>query len=182
MVPIETIDRIIDPVEVIHQSIEQAWMAICRCYEVTACMPDMQTLFGGADLARPNQAAENVVVAMLQEANECVGRFSPWYKQPARAFGLTSVRDARLGRVKWLLAPEAVQRWQEILAVLANSIRKYGGLVHAMLLVDDLMADIDADPCVTANCGCIPPLTIQLRSSVLETAEILCERSLQPFI
>jgi hypothetical protein len=182
MAPTETIDRILDPVEALHQSIEQAWMSICRGYEVAACMPDIQTLFAGADLTHPNQSAESVVVAMLQEANESVGRFSPWYKQPARAFGLTSVRDARSGRVKWMLAPEAVQRWQDILAPLANSIRKYSGLIHAMLLVDDLMADIDADPCITAQCSCIPPLTIQLRRSVLEKSEILCDRCLQPFV
>ena len=53
---------------------------------------------------------------MLQEVIECVGRFSPWYKTASRALsGLTSIRDAKTGRVKWMLAPEAVQRWQGVL-------------------------------------------------------------------
>jgi len=55
MVPIDTIDRILDPVEALNQSIEQAWLAICRCYDLAACMPDIQTLFAGADLSIPTR-------------------------------------------------------------------------------------------------------------------------------
>jgi hypothetical protein len=182
MVPTDTINRTIDPVEVLWETIERTWTAVCQSYDLTACLPDMQTLFTQVDLSRPNQAAEAVVVIMLQEAVESIGRFSPWYKQPARAFGLTSTRDTKTNRVKWMLAPEAVQRWQGVLTPLANIIRKYSGLIRAMVLVDDLMADIDSDPCVTARCGCMPPNTIQLRKSILEKTEILCERCLQPYI
>ena len=115
MVSTNTIDRTVDPVEVLREAIEGAWDAICQSYDVTACMPDMPALFAAADLSQPNQAAEAVVVAMLQEVIESVGRFSPWYKQPARAFGLASTRDVRTHQVKWMLAPEAVQRWQAAL-------------------------------------------------------------------
>jgi hypothetical protein len=112
-----------------------------------------------------------------------VGRFSPWYKQPARSFGLTSARDPLTQRTRWLLAPEAAQRWQEVLEPLTGVIRKYSGLIRAMLLVDDLMGDLPVnDPCVMAHCTCWPPRAIQLRKSVLEKAEIVCDECLQPFL
>lgn len=182
MVPTDTINRTVDPVEVLWETIERAWTAICQAYDVSACLPEMQILFAQVDLASPNQAAEAVLVIMLQEVVESVGRFSPWYKQPARAFGLTSTRDARTNRIKWLLAPEAELRWQDLITPLANVIRKYSGLIRAMVLVDDLMADIDSDPCIIARCGCIPPNTIQIRLSVLEKTEILCEKCLQHYV
>lgn len=181
MVPTSTINRIADPVEVLREAIECAWEAVCNSYDVTACLPEMQTLFATVNLSRPNQAAEAVLTIMLQEVIESVGRFSPWYKQPARAFGLTSTRDIRSNRVKWLLAPEAVQRWEAVLSPLTSAIRKYRGLIRAMVLVDDLMADIEADPCIIATCQCDPPHTIQIRKSVLEKAEILCERCLKAY-
>jgi hypothetical protein len=181
MVPTDTINRTIDPVEVLWETIERTWMAVCQAYDVSACLPDMQTLFAQANFSSPNQAAEVVLVVMLQEVVESIGRFSPWYKQPARAFGLTSTRDTKTNRVKWMLAPEAAQRWQAELAPLAQIIRKYSGLIRAMVLVDDLMADIESDPCIIARCGCIPPNTIQLRKSVMEKTEILCEKCLQHY-
>jgi hypothetical protein len=182
MDPTDTIDRTVDPVEVLWATIERAWLAICQAYDVTACLPEMQTLFAQADLSSPNQTAEAVLVVMLQEVIESIGRFSPWYKQPARAFGLISTRDTKTNRVKWMLAPEAVHHWQSVLTPLANVIRKYSGLIRAMVLVDDLMADIDSDPCITARCGCTPPNTIQLRQSILQKTEILCEKCLQHYI
>lgn len=181
MVPTDIIDRTVDPVEVLRGAIEHAWMSVCHAYDASASLPDMQTLFAEVDLTRPNQAAEQVLLVMLQEVIESIGRFSPWYKQPARAFGLTSVRDIKTSRVKWILAPEAVQRWQEALAPLSYAIRRYSGLIQAMMLVDDLMADMDINPCVSASCSCIPPNTIQVRKSVLDKSEILCERCMQPF-
>jgi hypothetical protein len=146
-------------------------------------MPELPALFAGADLSRPEQAAQSVVVSMLQEVMEAVGRFSPWYRQPARAFGLTSVRDPLTARTRWLLAPEAAQRWRDILEQLVGVIRRYSGLIRAMILVDDLMGDLPGDdPCVTARCTCWPPRSILLRKSVLDKAEILCEVCLQPFL
>jgi hypothetical protein len=181
MSPTDTVDRIVDPIEAINTSIEKAWRAVCRAYDESACLPEMQVLFDGADLSRPNQAAETVIVNMLMEVIENVGRFSPWYKRSARAFGLTSVREGQANRVRWLLAPEAVQKWQEVIAPLATVIRKYNGLIRAMVLVDDLMQDIPGDPCVTARCGCNPPHVIQLRLSVLAKTEIICETCMQPY-
>ena len=174
MAPTDTVDRVIDPIEALNTAVDGAWFSVCRAYDVSACLPGAQILFGGVDLSQPNQAAEAALVAMLQEAMENVGRFSPWYKMPARAFGLLSTRDSGTGRTRWALAPEAAQKWQGALTSLSTAIRKYSGLIQAMLLVDDLMQDIPGDPCTTAHCACQPPHAIHIRQSVLLKAEILC--------
>ena len=174
MAPTDTVDRIIDPIEALNAAVDGAWYSVCRAYDVSACLPEMQILFGGVDLSQPNQAAESALAAMLLEAMESIGRFSPWYKKPARAFGLVSSRDRRTGCTRWLLTPEAVQKWQEALTPLSTAIRKYSGLIQAMLLVDDLMQDIPGDPCITARCACQPPHAIHIRQSVLLKSEILC--------
>jgi len=181
MTPTDTVDRILDPIETLNTTIERAWLELCRAYDVTACLPETQALFEAADLSRPIQAAEAVLAAMLLEVMESVGRFSPWYKMPARAFGLTSMREGKAGRLRWILAPEAVQRWHGVLEALAAVIRKYSGLIQALVLVDDLMQDIPGDPCITATCNCIPPHAIYIRQSVLVKAEILCESCQEPF-
>ena len=182
MVPADTLDHIVDPVELLTVTIERAWLKIKSTYEANACLPDMKTLFEGADLSNPDQASESIVAAMLLEVIESIGRFSPWYKMPARTFGLTSVRDRRANRVRWMLAPEAVHKWKDVLEPLSMVIRKYSGLLQAILLVDDMMRDIPGDPCVTAICNCAPPHTIQIRQSVLDKAEILCDVCRQPFV
>jgi hypothetical protein len=181
MTSTDTVDRILDPIETLNATIERAWLELCRAFDATACLPEMQVLFDAADLSRPNQAAESVLAAMLLEVMESVGRFSPWYKMPARAFGLTSLREGKTGRLRWSLAPEAVQRWQGVLEPLSTVIRKYSGLIQALVLVDDLMQDISGDPCVTAYCQCLPPHAISIRQSVLVKAEIICESCLQPY-
>jgi hypothetical protein len=181
MVPTDTVDRILDPIETLNAMIERAWLELSRAFDVTACLPDTQALFEDADLSRPSQAAEAVLAAMLLEVMESVGRFSPWYKMPARAFGVISTRDGRTGQLRWILAPEAVQRWLHILEPLITVIRKYSGLIQALVLVDDLMGDTPGDPCVTACCNCIPPHAITLPQSVLVKAEIICESCLHPY-
>lgn len=181
MVPADTLDQTIDPVAILTETIERAWITICEAYEVSACLPDMQTLFEGADLSHPRGAAENVVATMLLEVVESISRFSPWYKMPARAFGLASVRDSQTNRVVWRLAPEAGQKWAKILEPLTTIIRDYSGLIQAILLVDDLMRDMPGDPCVVASCSCSPPHTIQIRQSVLDKSIIICEACRQAY-
>jgi hypothetical protein len=165
----------------INQVIEDAWEDVCVNYDVSGCAPDLQDLFREVDLSDPCQAAEALVVSMLQEVCERVGRFSPWYKRPARAYGLTSVRDKQTNRVRWVLAPEAVQKWKDVIEPLRIMITKYSGLIQALVLVANLTEDFPGDPCVTAQCACFPPLRVQLRRSVLEKAQIVCEQCQQPF-
>jgi len=181
MVPTDILDNTLDPVEEINATLEHTWLKLCEAYDVSACLPDIQTLFANANLARPQQAAETVVAGMLLEVIESIGRFSPYYKMPARAFGVTSMRDKRTNRIKWLLAPEAIQKWDALLKPLTQVVHQYGGLIRAMLLVDDLMQDMPGDPCVSAQCHCVPPRIIQIRQSVLLKSEILCETCMQPY-
>jgi hypothetical protein len=182
MVPKEWIQHAIDPVERINQVIEGAWEEIRMTFEVSGCAPELQDLFQDVDLADARRAAEGLVVAMLQEVCERVGRFSPWYKSPARAYGLTSIRDKRTNRVHWVLAPEAALQWQNVIEPLRVMITKYSGLIQALVLVANLTEDFGDDPCVTARCACSPPLMVQLKKSVLDQGQIICQQCQQPFL
>ena len=181
MVPKEWIQHAIDPVELINQVIEDAWEDIRATYDVSGCAPALEDLFREADLADPRRAAEALVVSMLQEVGERVGRFSPWYTQPARAYGLTSVRDKRTNRVHWVLAPEAVLQRKNVIEPLKARITKYRWLFQALVLVATLTEDFPGDPCFTAKCAFFPPLRVQLRRSVLEKTQIICQQCQQPF-
>jgi hypothetical protein len=182
MVPEKTLDLTFDPVEIVNSALERAWLALCNAYDITACLPEISVIFEKANLTEPKEAARTALVNMLTELIECVGRFSPWYKMPARAFGLTSVRDSLSHRTQWVLAPEAVQKWHHVLAPLSTAIEKYSGLIQALILVDDLMQeDLPNDPCVIARCHCSSPRSIQIKRSILERAEILCDECKQPF-
>jgi hypothetical protein len=182
MVPANTLDLTFDPVEMLNGMLERAWMALCNTYDVTACLPEIGVLFEQVNLAEPGTAAQSVLVNMLTEVIECIGRFSPWYKMPARAFGLISVRNSLKERAHWVLAPEALQKWRQVLAPLSAAIEKYSGLIQALILVDDLMQEEPFnDPCVIAHCQCEAPRTIQIKRSILERAEILCDECKQPF-
>lgn len=182
MVPINARDKPIDPVEMINGTLERAWETIRVTYDISANLPDMRELFEGANLSRPSQAAETVIANMLIEVTECVSRFSPWFKMPARAYGLTSMRDRTTNQVSWRLAPEAIQKWEEILRPLSAAIERYSGLIEAIILVDDLMLDKLEDPCVVARCGCVPPREVRIKQSILEQAEINCELCSRPFV
>lgn len=182
MVPINARDKPIDPVELISGTLERAWEMISLTYDISANLPDMRELFEGANLSRPNQAAEKVIANMLMEVTECVSRFSPWFKMPARAYGLTSMRDRTTNQVSWRLAPEAIQKWEDSLKPLAAAIERYGGLIEAIILVDDLMLDKLEDPCVVARCSCVPPREMRIKQSILEQAEIQCELCRRAFV
>jgi len=81
-----------------------------------------------------------------------------------------------------LLAPEAIQKWQEIINPLAVAIRKNSGLIRAVILVDGLMDQTTSeDSCIIARCGCLPPRAIQIKQSILDQANIVCETCMQPF-
>jgi hypothetical protein len=176
------LSRIHDPVELLNSALEQVWHTLCCTYDASANLPDIKTLFTGADLRKPFQAAKIVVANMLLDVMENVGRFSPWYTRPARAFGLTSIRDPVAGRSRWLLAPEAVQKWQGVLGELSTAIEQNYSLIQAMILVDGLMEEVaPGEAWLIARCACQPPRTIQVTRSVLDKAEIMCDACLQPF-
>lgn len=183
MVPSKAFEKPIDPVEMINELLERAWGKISAGYDITSDMPELWELFKGTDLSNPNQAAEQVIANMLTEVIDCVCRFSPWYKLPARAFGLVSVQELATRHVRWMLAPEAVQKWDEVLIPIRSAFQKYSGLIQAILLVDSLMVDEpQEDPCVAAFCRCMPPRKIEIYRSILQQAEIVCDQCKHTFI
>ncbi len=184
MVPEEWLRSAIDPVEIINREVEEVWNEIRTVYDVTGSVPELHDLFLGVDLAKtePESAAEALVVSMLEEVSERVGRFSPWYKKPARAYGLSSIYDKQANQVRWVLAPEARLQWEHIIECMAGLIGQYRGLIRALALMSELTENMGSDPCILVHCGCLPPLNIQLKKSIFERAHIICQECSQPFI
>jgi hypothetical protein len=175
-------NRVLDSIEMLNDLLEQIWHTLCCTYDANGNLPDVNALFEGVDLNDPGQAANTVVANMLLDLMENIGRFSPWYTRPTRSFGLVSIREPISRHNRWMLAPEAVQKWQSHLESLTNSIERNYSILKAMILVEDLMGDNNThEPLITAHCACTPPRTIQLTESVLEKAEILCDACMQPF-
>jgi len=183
MIPVGRPETTYDPIAEVRGVLEDAWQVIGDTYEVSGELPERETVFEGANLHDADQAAERVVVNMLSEAIEYVGRFSPWYKLPARSFGLTSFRDPKTKGTRWTLAPEAVQKWQGVLKTLAATIEEKGGMIEVMLLVDELNRKSPRDePVVIAECKCSPPRRIQAKRLVLEDGGIVCDVCEAPFV
>lgn len=176
-----------DSADILNDALEKAWIVLSDAFDENkaTCLPrqpDLITVLEGIDLSTPERAAERVLANMLLEIIDGIGRFSPWYRMPARAFGLVSIRDSVSGCNRWILAPEAVQRWQSIIQPLAKAIWKNTGLIQAVLLVESLLQDApENDLCVEARCACFPPRTIRVKKSVLDRANIICDQCLCAF-
>jgi len=157
------------------------WQTISAAYDVTAGLPEIQHLFAGVDLSTPRKGAETILVNMLAEAMESVGRFSPWYRKSADAFGLTLVRDPATDCIGWRLEVGMVHRWQRLLDSLASALEKNVGLILSASLLDELERQASAeDLCVAASCLCTPPRIILVNRSVLVGAEIKCDACQHP--
>lgn len=169
-------------VDVLDSVIEEAWRTISDFYDVTAPLPDMSDLFVGANLLDPIEASERVILNMLVEATEEIGRFSPWYKLPARAFGIVRICDRMTGYSRWMLAPEARQRWQDLLEPLSQAIQSNTAVLEADRLIGELLEKTPAgDPCITVVCSCVPSHSILIPQSVLDQTQILCNNCHEPF-
>jgi hypothetical protein len=181
MVPTTKLDPTTNPIDLLDNALEESWQTLCTAFEVDTELPNTQNLFTNAAIKTPPKAAETVLVNMLTEVIENVGRFSPWYKQPARAFGLVSLRDPVTGQSRWLLAPEALHRWGVLLQNLTRAIKLNNGLIQATLLVENLVEEELSDPLVIAQCDCYPPKRIQINLSILDKTAIICDECQQPF-
>lgn len=182
MIPVEKQKPAYVPVEMLNEVLERIWDRLCITYDVNAEMPGLTALFNNVDLSNNGQAAQAVMVNMLCEIIESVSRFSAWYKKPARAFGLVSVRDGCSNNPRWLLASEAVYRWRNLLDDLAAAIRGNSGLIQAVVLVEDLINNTGSDdPCKTVVCACSPARQIRLRKSILGNTKLICEFCQKPF-
>lgn len=182
MVPKNSEKLYLDPIEELDEALEHTWWTLCDYYDAGGELPDVQSLFDGADFTISTQAAEIVIANMLTEIVDSVGRFSAWYTKPARAFGLNAIRDIKKKYIRWVLAPEATQKWEVLIESLAGSIRQNSGLIQAILYVESLMDSAPPrDESTTARCRCLPHHTIRLNKSVLEKMEIYCNVCKQPF-
>ncbi len=140
-----------DPIEALQTCLTMAWSEMCRNFDTSSYLPELQAIFDRVDLGDACVAAEQILVNLLLEIMENVSRFSPWYKQPPRAFGLTSYRDTKTNRIHWILAPEAQRRWEPVLANLERLIMTYRGIYKAVILFNGLMMICTtADPQVYA--------------------------------
>jgi hypothetical protein len=158
-------------------TLQHAWLTICGAYDVIPDLPDLPSLFGGADLNSPDRSAETIVANMLLEVVEVVGRYSPAYAQPC---GLILAHDPVTDRGYWTLAPETKQRWQALLAPLATAIERNVGLILAADLIENL-SEAAAKDRVLACCLCLPARVILVNRAVLDNHEIVCEACQHPF-
>jgi len=182
MVPNNFEKLYLDPIDELDEGLDYTWRILCDYYDVDGELPDIQVLFDGTDTTMSNEAAEIVIANMLIEIVGNIGRFSPWYTKPARAFGLSTIREAKTKCIRWILAPEAIQKWQMLITSLADSIYQNSGLIQAMLYVENLMGGIsNQDDCMIASCSCLPSHTIRVKKSVLDKMEIYCNVCKQPF-
>jgi hypothetical protein len=168
-------------VDLLHM-FQITWKTLCSAYDIQMDIPDTQLLLRGADMDDPMYASETVLVNMLSEIIDNVDRFSPWFSQPARAFGLTLSRGNTDALPRWVLTRDAVMRWEEYLRALATAIEKNAGLFLAVNLLGELPApNAEDDPRVMAVCFCDPPNVIMVNRSLLEGEKIVCEACCRPF-
>ncbi|PWH17671.1 MAG: hypothetical protein DDG59_07790 [Anaerolineae bacterium] len=174
--------EVIDPIEAMQDLLTSIWSEMCRMYDVDAHVPDLPLIFEQVDLSDACIAAEKILVNLLLEIMEDVGRFSPFYRQPPRAFGVMSYRNPRTQRVEWILAPEGHRRWEMASNKLEWLISQYRGIFRAVILVEGwMMRSTPNDPQVLAYCHCEPPHAIQLKRSLVQKREILCDSCRHPY-
>ncbi|MFN3308279.1 MAG: hypothetical protein ACK44E_03640 [Anaerolineales bacterium] len=172
----------IDPIEAMQDLLAKTWTEMCRLYDVTASLPDIPLIFEHVQLNDACVAAEKILVNLLLEVMESVGRFSPFYRQPPRAFGVMSYRNPQTQRIEWILAPEGHRRWEAQLNSLEWLLGQYGGIFRAMLLVEGLMVrSTPSDPQVLAHCLCEPPHVIHLKRSLVQKKEVICDTCKHPY-
>lgn len=166
----------VDPVAFLDCILSLAWQSICNTFDVIASeVPGMQVLFHDANLSMPQQAAECVLVNMLLEAVERIGRFSPWYTKPACKFGLYALHDEKMNHPRWILTPEAMTVWQDTLKTLQVAIKENSGLIQASLLIDQFtLKELSNGQQTTAQCQCSPPKLICVKKEILEKSTISC--------
>ncbi len=166
----------------LYDTLQHVWGVLCDAYDVTSELPPVAALFEGADLSFPAEAAQIAMVNMLAEIMECVGRFSPWYKRPAAAFGILLKHSTLAGKPAWVLVPDAYQTYRPLLGNLAEAIEHNMGVILATRFVDDLEQQPEpGSPCRLAACQCVPPRTILVQDVVIARAEIICDACRQPF-
>ncbi len=170
-----------DPIDQMTDVLDAVWDILCHTYDVAAEIPRFETLFMDVDLSDSQRAAESVLARMLCEISESTHRFSPWYKSPARAFGLVIQHDAHSQSARPFLAPEAVTKWRTILYPLRSEIDHKRGLIKALLVFNENAKATRNCAKVIAQCKCVPPNKISIRAHLLVEGGVVCEVCNQSF-
>ena len=81
MVPQTKLDPTTNPIELLDNTLEQSWRVLCETYEVETELSNVQNLFAKATIKTPPKAAETVLVNMITEVIENVGRFGTFIQR-----------------------------------------------------------------------------------------------------
>lgn len=172
-----------DPIDAFYEVLSSVWGKVTWEFDVQAGLPSLTTLFAGLGSFDPCVVAETILRNMITEVTQQVHRFSPWYKLPARAFGLIAFRDVGTHQHSWYLAPEAIMKWQDEIQKIAGEIDTKRGLIQAILVVDDMdLLEQDRQPKIVAVCKCIPPVELLVAREFLDNQEIVCNDCQETFI
>jgi hypothetical protein len=183
MFSVENLGRTHGPIESIYDVLQYAWDTLCQEYDVTAGLPNLQAIFQGVQLDNSEQAARIIIANLIMEITESVHRFSPWYRLPARSFGLISFRDPQTHCIKWSLAPEAEQKWHNLIESLTSEIEHKNGLIEAIILVDNFDNKAPgSEESVLTKCDCIPPKELLIKQAYLDETQIICSACQHPFL
>jgi len=171
-----------NPIKSVTDCLDITWETLCQYYDVQDSPMEISEIFEDANFSCSEGVAITVITNMLIEITQRVHRFSCWYKAPSRAFGLISMRNPQTNRCFWGLAPEALHQWREFINQLTEEIEAKSGLLHAMLIIDNLGGqDHSPSQRKMATCQCDPPKKIWVQSKYLRDNVIVCDYCNQTF-
>jgi hypothetical protein len=173
MFSINDITNPMNHIEDFYKVMDFAWETLGKQFDIDDTLPDIKCLLLGVNLDDSILAAETIVANMLIEITERIHRFSQWYQSPARAFGLISLRDPKTHTLRWRLAPEAVQKWQNIIEPIECEIAYKSSLIGIIDTIDKIEFDTQ-DESVIAICRCQPPKELLVNKAFLLEQGIVC--------
>ena len=173
MFSINDITNPMNQIEDFYKVLDFAWESLCTHFDISDSMPGVKCLLLGVNLEDSILAAESIIANMLTEITERVHRFSQWYRSPARAFGLISLRDPKTHTLRWKLAPEAAQKWQHIIEPIECEIAYKASLIRMIETIDEIEFD-PREESVLAVCRCDPPKELLVSRSFLTNEGIVC--------
>jgi heterodisulfide reductase subunit B len=162
--------------EDIFAVLDWIWRDVSHSHDVLSERPSLGQLFDAVDLGSPVKAAEMVIANMLLEVIQQVDRFSPSYKKPASAFGLTSSRVRYDRNLRWILSPEGVRCWGTHIQKLASLIRKDVGFIVVSMYLQGQDPDEGGNlKLIKVRCSCIPPRYLLMPAPLMDRHKIICE-------
>lgn len=164
-----------DPMEGFYNVLRITWDNLIRHFDIQSDLPETGALLVDVEPYDPCMAAETIIRNMITEITQLVHRFSPWYTLPARAFGLVSFRDILTHKNEWRLAPEAIEKWNKQIELIATEIDKKRGILQVMLYVSNVnILEQNPSETIVAVCECTPPVEILIQREFLTSRNIIC--------